>query len=57
MTERFYRLCVLDNGIWYVVRAGNYKSIQTLRQEYIDKGYLVKTKPNFTTGELYGREY
>lgn len=44
--EKYYRLCVLDDGIWYVVRSGTLDKIRKLRKEYIMLGYDTKIKEN-----------
>ena len=44
-----FRLCILENNVWYVVHSGEKSLIRTWADKYINRGYMVKIKPNVFT--------
>lgn len=44
--KNYFRLCVLDDGLWLVVRTGLLRDIRRLAEEYRQLGFDIKIKPN-----------
>ena len=46
LVHQTYRLCILENNVWYVVHSGDKPMIRGWANKYINEGFMVKIKPN-----------